>query len=76
VVLVGDRQVGREHADNLLACPAEKEAVKTTIQSQLKHGRYAPSDLYGTGGAAEKIVAKIAEFRPYPQKRLHFIHEE
>jgi UDP-hydrolysing UDP-N-acetyl-D-glucosamine 2-epimerase len=75
VVLVGDRQVGREHADNLLACPAEKEAVKTTIQRQLRHGRYAPSDLYGTGGAAKRIAETIAAFRPYAQKRLHFIHE-
>jgi UDP-N-acetylglucosamine 2-epimerase len=75
VVLVGDRQVGREHAENLLACPTEKEAIKTTIQRQLKHGRYAPSDLYGTGGAAARIADIIARFRPYAQKRLHFIHE-
>ena len=76
VVLVGDRQVGREHADNLLACPAEKEAVKKAVLRQLLHGRYKPSDLYGNGGAAVKIVAKIAEFVPYAQKRLHFIQEK
>ena len=75
VVLVGDRQVGREHAENLIACPAEKSAVKASVLRQLHHGRYPPSELYGSGGAAKKIAEKIAEFQPYAQKRLHFIQE-
>lgn len=76
VVLVGDRQIGREHADNVLTCQAEKQAVKAAVHRQLTHGRYEPSDIYGNGGAAQKIAAKIADFVPYTQKRLHFINEE
>lgn len=75
VVLVGNRQVGREHGDNLVTTPPEKTAILKAVADQLAHGRYAPSDLYGSGGAAAKISQKLAAFQPYHQKRLHYIFD-
>jgi UDP-hydrolysing UDP-N-acetyl-D-glucosamine 2-epimerase len=75
VVLVGDRQVGREHGENLVSTPPEKAAILKAVAGQLAHGRYAPSDLYGSGGAAAKIAQALAAFQPYHQKRLHYIFD-
>lgn len=73
VVLVGDRQLGREHGDNLVSTPPEKTAILRAVADQLAHGRYVPSDLYGSGGAAAKITQELVAFQPYHQKRLHYI---
>lgn len=75
VVLVGDRQVGREHGHNLTGTPARKEAILEAIRRQLAHGRYAPDSLYGDGTASAQIVRHLKSFEPYPQKRLQYIHE-
>jgi UDP-hydrolysing UDP-N-acetyl-D-glucosamine 2-epimerase len=74
VVLVGDRQEGRETAENAVTVPAEAEAVFAAVRRQLAHGRYQPSALYGRGGAAGRIATTLAELQPYSQKRLHYIH--
>lgn len=75
VVLVGDRQLGREHGENLMVVPAEKAPILEAIHRQLAHGRYDPSDLYGAGGAADNIAETLATFIPYRQKRLHYIYQ-
>ncbi len=75
VVLVGNRQQGRETADNVMAVSANKNDILAACRHQLKHGHYAPSTLYGDGHAAEKIANKLAEIKPYAQKRLHYVEE-
>ena len=72
VVLVGDRQVGREHGVNLISCAAKAGNIVEAIRQQLKAGRYPPDKLYGKGDASEKIVRELKSFRPYNQKRLHY----
>jgi UDP-hydrolysing UDP-N-acetyl-D-glucosamine 2-epimerase len=75
VVLVGNRQEGRETDEHVVrARPIQKE-VFTAIKSQLEHGRYAPSTLYGDGHVAARIAEGLANLKPYIQKRLHFIHD-
>jgi UDP-hydrolysing UDP-N-acetyl-D-glucosamine 2-epimerase len=73
VVLVGDRQVGREHGENLISCPPKAAEIVSAIRKQLKLGRRPPSNLYGDGNASRKIVRAIKAFRPYTQKRLHYL---
>ncbi len=75
VVLVGDRQEGREVAENAVAVEANAEAIAEAVKKQLAHGRYGASSLYGEGGACPRIAAKLSELRLYAQKRLHYIHE-
>jgi UDP-hydrolysing UDP-N-acetyl-D-glucosamine 2-epimerase len=70
VVLVGDRQTGREHAENLIAVPSETGEILKAIRQQTAHGRYPPSKLYGDGKASERIVKAIREFVPYRQKSI------
>ncbi len=72
VVLVGDRQVGREHGENLLAAQPETDEITVTVRKQLAHGRYPPSALYGDGKASPRIVEHLKAFVPYPQKMLHY----
>ena len=74
VVLIGDRQEGRELGHNAVVVPSEKDAIRTAIEKQVKHGRYPADALYGDGFAAEKIVARLAEIPLYTQKHLAYIH--
>lgn len=76
VVLVGDRQFGREHGKNLLAVKPQKKAIIKSIYQQLKHGRYPAESLYGDGQSSSKIISKIKQFKPYPQKTLHYVFDD
>ncbi len=73
VVLVGDRQAGREHGENLVAVPPVSTEVVNAVRGQLQHGRYAPSSLYGNGTASAQIVEKLKTFVPYRQKMLQYV---
>jgi UDP-hydrolysing UDP-N-acetyl-D-glucosamine 2-epimerase len=76
VVLVGDRQVGRECGENLISCPPNAVDIVSAIRTQLKLGRRGPSNLYGDGNASQKIVQALKAFRPYGQKKLHYIFSD
>jgi len=56
VVLVGDRQKGRECAENVMHVPCESEAIFDAIRKQREHGRYPPSTLYGDGHVTERFI--------------------
>lgn len=73
VVLVGDRQTGREHGDNLVSVPAETARIVEAVRAQLARGRHEPSLLYGDGRASERIVEQLKRFEPYPQKLLSYL---
>lgn len=60
VVLVGDRQDGRESGPNVMRVPCERTAIREAIEWQMAHGRYEPSTLYGSGRVSERIVAALA----------------
>lgn len=75
VVLVGDRQQGRELAENVVRVEPRADEIFEAIKRQLAHGRYPASRLYGDGTAAKRIAAKLAELDLYTQKRIHYIYE-
>lgn len=75
VVLVGERQTGREVAGNVIRSAPEEGEIFNAVRAQLDHGRYPPSGLYGDGNAAERIASALAEVEPYGQKRLHYVNE-
>ena len=72
VVLVGDRQQGREIAQNVLPVAPETNAILDAAKRQLDNGRYAPSNLYGHGVASERIASLLTQVEPYIQKRLAY----
>jgi UDP-hydrolysing UDP-N-acetyl-D-glucosamine 2-epimerase len=75
VVLVGDRQEGREADRHVTFVHPTSGQIAAAIQQQLQHGRYAPSTLYGDGYVSERIAEGVATLTPYVQKRLHYIHD-
>ena len=75
VVLIGDRQTGREVGPNLVACSPARSEITDCIRKQLAHGRFPPSDLYGSGEASSQIAGILASFVPYRQKCLHYIFD-
>ncbi len=75
VVLTGDRQEGREIAENLLTVPCQADAIKEAVVRQCEHGRYEPSSLYGNGNASPQIADTLATVDIYVQKRLNYIDE-
>jgi UDP-hydrolysing UDP-N-acetyl-D-glucosamine 2-epimerase len=75
VVLVGDRQQGRETEANVIGARPVKEEILAGIRLQLKRGRYPPSQLYGDGHVSERIAEGLAGLNLYLQKRLHFVEE-
>jgi UDP-hydrolysing UDP-N-acetyl-D-glucosamine 2-epimerase len=75
VVLVGNRQEGREFDSHVMPVEADAGAIAAAIRAQLKHGRFGPSQLYGDGYVSERICRALVELEPYVQKRLNYIHE-
>lgn len=75
VVLVGDRQQGREVDLHVMPARPEVEDLAPKIAAQLHHGRYPASTLYGDGHVAAKIADSLAVLKPYVQKQLYFVHE-
>jgi UDP-hydrolysing UDP-N-acetyl-D-glucosamine 2-epimerase len=77
-VNVGIRQLGREHADNVIDVPAERKAIRAAIARALSldfrrasRGLESP---YGDGGASKIIVKTLVE-TPLGEK-LFFKHAD
>jgi len=75
VVLVGNRQDGREVEEHVVSVPPKAEALAAAINAQLARGRQPPSHLYGDGYVSPRIAEALARLKPYVQKRLHYIHD-
>lgn len=61
VVDIGTRQRGRQRAKNVLWAPHDAGQIQEAIQTQLAHGRYASSALYGSGEAGKQIAEVLRE---------------
>jgi len=73
VVLVGNRQNGREIGTNVSVVPSLQAPIVDAIRRQLANGRYEPDGLYGDGHASTQIADIIARVQLYTQKRLDYI---
>jgi len=76
IVLVGNRQEGRETDTHVTRSVPSGDQVFAAAEAQLKHGRYAPSTLYGDGFVSERIAQGLASLQPYVQKRLNYVYEK
>ena len=75
VVQVGNRQAGREWAENAIPAAAEADQIVAAVRYQLAHGYYAPSTLYGDGHVSRRIADSLARLVPYTQKQLSYATE-
>ena len=73
VVLVGNRQDGREIGANVSVVPSLQVSIVDAIRRQIENGHYEPDGLYGDGHASTRIADIIARVRLYTQKRLDYI---
>src|SRR5262249_58759844 len=71
VVDIGERQHGRLNAENVVRTGYDADAIARAIQSQVRHGRYAPSHIYHQPDASQTIVDSLATLELYTQKRFH-----
>jgi UDP-hydrolysing UDP-N-acetyl-D-glucosamine 2-epimerase len=58
---IGERQMYRERAENVIDIPCHAEDIQDGIETQLASGGYQRSTLYGDGTAGEQIAELIAE---------------
>jgi UDP-hydrolysing UDP-N-acetyl-D-glucosamine 2-epimerase len=56
-VVIGDRQLGREHADNVRFTNYDSEQIIETTRMQVSHGKYKRSTLFGDGSAGVKMIS-------------------
>jgi UDP-hydrolysing UDP-N-acetyl-D-glucosamine 2-epimerase len=75
VVLVGDRQEGRECDVHVMKVESKSDAISQAVAEQLRRGSYPSSTLYGDGYVAGRVADALATLTPYVQKRLHYIYE-
>ncbi len=75
VVLVGNRQEGREISPNTVHVQPVANDIVRMVRMQLAHGRYAPSSLYGDGQVSPRLADALTRLEPYVQKRLHYVRE-
>lgn len=71
-VNIGNRQDGRQRAENVIDVPHRSSAIKGAISDQMEHGPYESSDIYGNGNAGEKIAQVLAEFEFEIQKQITY----
>lgn len=62
VVIVGDRQKGREHGQNAIFSSYDFEEITKKITKQLEHGKYPSEYIFGDGESGKKIASAIADF--------------
>ena len=71
-VNVGGRQAGRDRAENVVDAGYDRGAVQAAVESQLAHGRYASSGLYGNGRAGGRVAEKLASLELTVKKRIAY----
>lgn len=71
-VIVGDRQVGREHGPNITNETYDRKLIRSAVDNQIEHGRYPACQIFGDGTAGEKIAKNLAEMPLSINKRMTY----
>ena len=69
-VVIGDRQLGREHAGNVKLTGYDSEQIIEATRTQILHGKYISSDLFGDGRAGVKMISILESVDPKIQKNF------
>jgi len=67
-VLVGGRQEGREHGENVLFVDYDKEKILAAIRLQMAIGRYPKDHRFGDGTAGKRIAEILAKVKVREKK--------
>ena len=72
-VNIGNRQIGRERASNVIDVLSNRKNIYTAIKKQIKAHKYPNSNLYGNGKAGVKIADKLSKIKLTIKKELNYI---
>lgn len=61
VIIIGDRQKGREHGKNIMFSSYNRVDILAKIQKQIENGPYDSDNIFGRGDAGERIAAMLTE---------------
>lgn len=75
-VNIGSRQNKRQRGPNVNDVNYNSSDILKSFLTQLAHGRYTPSTIYGDGKASAKIAKILRSYMPTKQKSLSFDIEE
>ena len=62
VVNIGSRQKMRLRSKNVIDCAPQKDMILKSVITQIQHGRYEPSSIYGDGNTGRKILEVIKNY--------------
>lgn len=71
-VIVGDRQEGREHGNNVMFAQYNTEDIARCLDNQISHGRYESETIFGQGNAGEVIADYLAKVDLSIHKRMTY----
>lgn len=74
-VNIGTRQDQRERGDNVMDVDHNADTIYRAVMSQVEHGRYPSSSLYGDGKAGERMADILTENHIEIRKKFHVFQE-
>jgi UDP-hydrolysing UDP-N-acetyl-D-glucosamine 2-epimerase len=72
VVNVGTRQSGRLKSENVLDVSYDVEEIVKGVESQIKHGKYKGSTMYGEGDCSKRIMQILKSAPLLRQKKIKY----
>ncbi len=72
VVIVGDRQEGREHGQNVVYSGYDCDEIFAKIGQQVSHGSYEPDLIFGDGKAGQRMADLLARVELKIRKYITF----
>lgn len=71
-VIVGDRQEGREHGDNIVRVDNVGEEIYNAVAKQIAHGKYPSQTIFGNGTAGIQIADYLSKVKLDINKRMTY----
>nr|WP_319375687.1 UDP-N-acetylglucosamine 2-epimerase [uncultured Methanoregula sp.] len=71
-VIVGNRQEGREHSNNIVYSDYSERDIALKVDMQIKNGKYSRSTIFGDGTAGKRIAHILAEIPLSIQKKITY----
>lgn len=71
-VNIGNRQFGRLRGPNTIDCNHSVKSIRGAIQTQINHGKYDSSNIYGDGNSGEVISNHLAKCELFIDKTITY----
>lgn len=71
-IIVGDRQEGREHGNNVMFSSYDKNEISRLLEVQINHGRFEAEHIFGDGNAGRKIADYLSECELSTNKKMTY----